>query len=391
MFSKFRNFLSRHKRKFIVTGVVAGGSILLWRFAKRKFIEFQEEQTRQIFEKTRRLQHFESTERACNQTIKSMAQSLCESILAGVNTEIVLEQLRNNPEKKLELWEELKVLSFTRVTALVYGISMLVITLRVQLNLLGGYLYKDTTLPEKVVTQELQAQYLSLVEHLLKDGMANLIEIIEKNIRKTLGKYNLKKPLTISDTEQLLWTIQATVNSDIEAHRGIVQFVMPKTISADNEVLTKMFAETLDLLESEEVTEIFFNSISNGLSTVTDEISDFYLPNDHVRHELMGKLRGPNGMKTEGASIKEIVELAGSRSEGPSTSVKPGPDAGFNNINRISMPLAKIIPIVNGLASKSCLNGTAGKQSLATSLVTLYTISEKMKILGVNIYEVFCN
>jgi peroxin-3 len=384
-----------------VTGIVAGGSVLLWNYAKKKLIEYQEEQTKELFERTKRLQHFESTERACNQTVKAIAVSLCDTIhQSTINTERVLEQLRSNPENKLELWEELKILSFTRITAQVYGISMLVVTLRVQLNLLGGYLYKDSTQTEKVVTQEIQAEYLSLIEHLLKDGLSNLIEIIEKNISKILGKHNLKDKFTIADIEQLLWSIQATINSDIEAHKGIVQFVMPKTMNSDNELLNKMFSETLDLLESEEVTEIFFNSISNGLSTVTDQISDFYSPNDTA---ITNRLRGGgsarlNGIK-EGATIEEIVEMAGARnSSNPSTSkssINVEKSVGFNNINRISLPLAKIIPIVNGLASKTYTNhatsSQTGKQNLTTALVTLFIISEKMKILGVNVYEVFCN
>lgn len=58
------------------------------------------------------------------------------------------------------------------------------------------------------------------------------------------------------------------------------------------------------------------------------------------------------------------------------------------DINSVESPLAKLIPIVNGLASKH-FSESAKPQSLATSLVILFLVSDKIKILGANVYEVF--
>lgn len=113
VFSKIRNFLSRNRTKFIVGGVLITSSVLLMRYAQQKLREWQEREAREFFERTRRQQHFESTERTCNQTILNLMATLNEAARI-VNTEEVVEELRKKPENKVELWEKLKVWFYTR-------------------------------------------------------------------------------------------------------------------------------------------------------------------------------------------------------------------------------------------------------------------------------------
>lgn len=109
VFSKIRNFLHRHRNKFIIGGVVVTSSVLLMRYAQQKLREWQEKEAKEFFERTRKQQHFESTERTCNQTILSLMTTLNEALAKAVNTEQVVEELRKKPENKVELWDKLKV------------------------------------------------------------------------------------------------------------------------------------------------------------------------------------------------------------------------------------------------------------------------------------------
>ena len=47
------------------------------------------------------------------------------------------------PDNKVTLWENLKVVSFSRLVAGVYACSLLVVFLRVQLSVLGGCMFLD--------------------------------------------------------------------------------------------------------------------------------------------------------------------------------------------------------------------------------------------------------
>lgn len=109
VFSKFRGFLYRHRNKFLIGGIVVTGSVLLTRYAQQRLREWQEREAREFIERARKQQHFESTERTCNQTILNFANHLHDSVSRVANASDIVEELRANPENKVELWERLKV------------------------------------------------------------------------------------------------------------------------------------------------------------------------------------------------------------------------------------------------------------------------------------------
>lgn len=130
---------------------------------------------------TRKKQHFESTERTCNQTILSLSKIVNENILSSLDTELIVHELQENPENKLALWEQMKVMIFTRICVIVYALSILQVTLRIQLNIIGGYLYRDSVCEDDpLIDGELQAKYLSLCHHFVGPGIEDLIKQIEK-------------------------------------------------------------------------------------------------------------------------------------------------------------------------------------------------------------------
>lgn len=109
IFSKIRGFLSRHRNKIVVGGIIISGSILLTRYAQHKLREWQENEAREFLERTCKQQHFERTEFNCSQTVVCLMGSLIEAVAKAVNTEEIIEELRKKPENKVELWDKLKV------------------------------------------------------------------------------------------------------------------------------------------------------------------------------------------------------------------------------------------------------------------------------------------
>lgn len=61
---------------------------------------------------------------------------------------------------------------------MIYVTVVLVVALRIQLNILGGYLFKEPI----AISTEVQQKYLSLCNHLLDDGLMKLKTIIEKEV-----------------------------------------------------------------------------------------------------------------------------------------------------------------------------------------------------------------
>lgn len=377
MYSTLKNFLNRHRRKFLITGVVVAGGMLTLRYAQRKLIEYQEAKAREFFERTRRTQHFESTERTCNQAIMGLAPNLIERILKNLNTDSIVADLRNNPGDKIVLWNKLKVMAISRLCALVYACSMLVITFRVQFNILGGYLYKDAINNKDLVTTELQQNYVALIQHFLSDGCDSLCQLIEKKVEQILASYDLSRQLTLTETEQIFCSIQMAINSDAnDPSTHLANYVYPNELPASTSyaLFEKMYHETVDMLESNDVSTLNANNVSRGFSIVMDNIADFYFK------PMNGMAVTENGI-TQNQITNKTTDVA-TISEASTSESLP-------NINAISIPIPKLIPVINGLA-KQQFSSTNQPPGLSTSLVTLYLISEKVKILGANVYEVFC-
>lgn len=72
----------------------------------------------------------------------------------------------------------MQLMVFTRASSLIYVSVMLVITLRIQLNILGGHLFRDVT----SISQELQEKYLSLCHNLLDGGIKLISSLVEKQV-----------------------------------------------------------------------------------------------------------------------------------------------------------------------------------------------------------------
>ncbi|KAI8037711.1 peroxisomal biogenesis factor 3 [Drosophila gunungcola] len=380
MLSRLQDFLSRHRRKFIVTGVLVGGTIFAARYAQRRFVEFQEKQAREFFERTRRMTHFESTEKTCNQVILGMGEEMCQAVLRECSTDELLEQLRQNPKNKLELWEEMKIVAFTRLATYVYASSMLVIALRVQLNLLGGYIYRDIMTEQKQVTDELKQQYLSLIRHFITEsGIRDLARYIRSQVIAVIKAMPLSQQLSLNDLEQLFWSLQMAINADTrrDPNSRMSKYLLPSQNPSHSPMLQKMFNETLDLLESEDAIGVCSHNVSRGFVLACDAIAESM--GETLQHMPQAELQ------TQQDNLK-FNQAGCSRSN--SSKSQNVENNNLLNINRVLMALAKLIPIISGLTSRG-FDSTARPHNLPTQLLTFYVVAEKTKTLGANVYESF--
>ncbi|XP_068143049.1 peroxisomal biogenesis factor 3 [Drosophila tropicalis] len=394
MLSRLQDFLSRHRRKFVVTGLLVGGSFFAARYAQRKLVEYQERQAREFFERTRRMHHFESTERTCNQVILGMGEEMCQAVLKECSTVELLEQLRQNPKNKVELWEKIKIISFTRLATFVYASSMLVIALRVQLNLLGGYIYRDIMTGEEQITDELKQQYLSLIRHFIaEDGLRELVRYIRSQVLVVIKSMPLTRQLTLNDLEQIFWSLQMAINADTrrDPNSRLSKYLLPTTHSNFSPLLQQMYNETLDLLESEDAMAVCSHNVSRGFVLACDAIAESM--GETLQHLAPGEVKQQPSSAQAEQTLKFNQSSSSKSNSVPNTNPNQqgSPTAENNNllnINTVLMALAKLIPIISGLTSKG-YDSKARPHNLPTQLLSFYVVAEKCKTLGANVYETF--
>lgn len=124
---------------------------------------------------------------------------------------------------KVQTWEQLKLLSFTRLICIIWLVPLLDLLLRVQLNILGRHLFLESHLLDRAaaqawvqtangprrVTKRAQELFLEVAHYLPERGTAVVGERIYKAVEDALGDTKLDRTLTASQLLDCLSAIHA--------------------------------------------------------------------------------------------------------------------------------------------------------------------------------------
>ncbi|XP_028909404.1 peroxisomal biogenesis factor 3 [Ornithorhynchus anatinus] len=359
------NFLKRHRRKCIFVGTFLGGVYLLGKYGQKKIKEIQEREAAEYIAQARRQYHFESNQRTCNMTVLSMLPALRDALMQQLNSESLTALLKSRPSNKLEIWDDLKIISFTRSIVAVYSTCMLVVLLRVQLNIIGGYIYLDNAAVGKNGTMllappDVQQQYLSSIHHLLGDGLTELITVVKQAVQKILGSVSLKHSMSLLDLEQKVKEIRKITEEqkppswvDTTGPRSLLcHYMMPDEetplatqacgLTAGDVTTIKLLNETRDMLESPDFSTVLNTCLNRGFSRLLDNMAEFFRPTEQ---DLQRK-------------------------------------DSMNSLSSVSLPLAKIIPIINGQVHAVC-------SETPSHFVQDLLMMEQVKDFAANVYEAF--
>ena len=176
------NWVKRNRRKLAVGGVVVGGLYLVGKVAETQYLKYREEENRKLLEKLRKDNQFSSTEHTCVATLSSLFPVLRHVIESNLDTETITTLLRENrnmsTEEKMTHWTQLKVISVSRCLVLVIGGVYLSVMLRVQLNILAGYLYQqqqqqsnhNNNIKNGSLSKDVQENFVSICHNFVSSG-----------------------------------------------------------------------------------------------------------------------------------------------------------------------------------------------------------------------------
>ena len=394
MFSRVKDFLYRHRRKFLVGGVIVGGAALLSRYAERKLLEWHDQQTRALLEKQKKRQHYENTYRTSNATVMSLSGSMKEVLARELDAETLLQAMKEQPQHKRNIWEQLKVVGFSRAISSVYIASLVGAAIRMQLMLLGGYTFGDLVhsghagLP---ISQTLQQKYLTAVHFLVEEGIPKLVQHITQVVTHIVTGIPLNRALTLTQLEAIFHEIRLVIAGENTPHcdnqgrrqkvepwsKYVLQLpVPPDGESEEEKVLYNMLIETSDILDSEDFSTVMDTLIQHGFNVLLDRMADFY-PVPKVQQE------------TDDSTEKWVDNV--SRDLDPSLTPDSddkvaGPHTGTPNypsfMSSSSVPVAKLVPVLSGIVH-AALSPTPGQ------LLQKVLTNDRLDSLGANVYEAF--
>ncbi|XP_029640000.1 peroxisomal biogenesis factor 3-like isoform X1 [Octopus sinensis] len=364
MFDCFRKFVKRHQRKLVFMGVLSSGVFFGLKYVQYKVAEFRVKEARANAIYARKQHHFTSNQKTCNCTALSMLPNLRECLLNAIDTETLTRQLKISPENQLQIWNQLKLLSFTRTISAVYLCSMLALLLRVQLNVIGAYIYRDKFI-EKTSdiesetdgpTLDIQERLLAVVEHLLGEGLRTLSEHVKSAVTKAIGIISLKEKLTSQRVQNIIHQVRFAVECDCDAgptgtpscHK-LATFILPpedkpdvvlSSRSSEDILFNKMLSEIRDIVESDDFHTVLFFCFDLGFMHLNEKLSEnFSVP--YTAHP-------------------------------PSRA----------NLSEVEIPMAKFIPIINKQVYHLCSN-------TPNRFFQKLLMMNKMTDLAANIYEAF--
>lgn len=294
-----------------------------------------------------------------------MLPNLRESINKELNSDSITHLLQSSPPNKMSLWEQLKIITMTRIMIVVYGCCLLSLLLRVQLNVVGGYLFLDSLgqkslqtqstearSKQQTIPQNVQEKYLSRIGYFLKQGIFDLCAFVRHAVAKEVSGISLKELMSIDYVQGVLNAVRERVECGrMEMCQGpptlpLVQYLLPGEKVPDIEVKTdeeeicdKLDKETRDILESPDFHLVLQESLERGFTRVMDTLADHYRLKMNAENPHIG-------------------------------------------LYEVTMPCAKLLPVLESVLDNMLCDAP-------NPFVQELLLLEQMKNLAANIYEAF--
>lgn len=376
------NWVKRNQRRLVVGSAVVGGLYLVGRVAECQLIKNQELETQKLLEKARKQNHFSATESTCTHTLAALFPTLRKLVEEKLDSDRITAILRGKPsaEDKIEFWNELKVIALSRCVVLVVGGVYLSVMLRTQLNILAGYLYQQeiaggpnllnnnhVDVQKGKISNDLQEKFLNICTFFVSEGVEKLCAAVSEIVKRCTSKISLNQKLSLVDLEAVLNDIFENCKT-LETDRNIFNnpgiFFLPNSENflsdihpSDQGLLKQMFAETLDVMDSEDSISMAQLVCKQGLGHTVDRIAEYYA----------------------------AIGLSGTSNTSPPANPENKNslhDSGFVSPANVSLPLAKLIPILTAQIRVPSDEEDAWLIHLQEN--------PAIKLLGANVYEAFC-
>ncbi|VVB00874.1 unnamed protein product [Arabis nemorensis] len=301
-----RGLWRNHRRKVFVTVGCLGSGYLLYRLYNshtRRLADLERElaheRENEELIKTQMKAHFENIQMIVDSTTLPHAmQYLSIRISEEIDVSNVMERLNKgkgmlSSSEKLQLWDELKILSFTRMVLSLWSVTMLSLYIRVQVNILGRHLYVDTAraLGSSHLLEELdlidrddEQKFLSSADYLVTNAMLSLILDMQAAVKEVLKGKQLKDVITTRVFQETVLRIVDVFMSTGSPHHWIDYLMMPRDIrlsrntsgsSQSDETVTKfhqLMFETREVLTSTDFTNIVEISLKRFTDALVEEM-----------------------------------------------------------------------------------------------------------------------
>ncbi|KAJ3022359.1 peroxin [Thoreauomyces humboldtii] len=374
-----QGFASRNRRKFYWLGGTVGSGYMLLKYAQWKWAEYQQKRDLEQTAKSNVKRRFEQNLQDCTFAVGSLLPTLGENLFEKLNVELITAKLQQSRQaksvlepgedsaaetaeaverqkrQKIELWQELKILSFTRTIASVYLVTLLIVFTHLQLNLLGRFFYLDSVMAfsqvdreqvikgsvgsttgsggRKGVSDRTERKYLTFSWYVLNVGWRQCVERVQTAVEKVVGSMSLKESITYDSMIEIIGKVRQQVEHDADGNfsESISSFLLPKEGSEEEVLraggadedgfnmdadLTDLLNETRDFLDSPDFRRVVTSCFDEAFDLLFKQIrptfhveQSYEIPKSAVVEVAEGD--APVAQETTSAPRGKVLPLAG--------------------------------------------------------------------------------
>lgn len=306
-----RDFWRRHKRKVYITLGAIGSGYALYKLydahtSRLRELEAEFEATRINDEriKAQLQEHFENIQMIGDTTtiphsISYLSIQVAEELDLSIITERLM-QAKGQPSslassEKLELWERLKILSFTRMVLSLWSMTLLSLYVKVLVNILGRHLYIDTarglqgsySLEEADLIESAdEHKFLAMADFLATNALPALICDMQAAAVESLKSKHLKDIFDTTTLQNTIMQIFSTFMSTGKPHIW-VDYLMPGDpnlqipaasssggVSSADAKFDQLMQEARVVLSSDEFINVVEMSLKAVVEAVVEEVNE---------------------------------------------------------------------------------------------------------------------
>lgn len=281
------NFIKRHKKKLAVFGVVsaigAGGLYLLNKYVDYKIAEQKEAERQEKLRFLMKQQQFAHSQNIAEKTLSGALLPALKQVLSQcLSTETILQELKQD-SANVELWQQLKLLTFGKCSAWIVCSVLTEILTRIQLHLLTGYNVQNNN----HLTEKLQQQFMKLTELFINNKVQHWVESDLLSVLKPIIdlKADLKEDFNVLKIQdifnQILVSLQFKPSEFLICGNELNWTELEKE---EEKIMKALIMDLMDIVEHGNFENVMRNCFEFKLSLLLDHIAQD-LPSGHLMEQ----------------------------------------------------------------------------------------------------------
>jgi len=291
--SSTMNFLNRNKTK--LASLVAAGSAgyYIYQYINDTSNQFEHGSSGSFVERKNNLvdEVFEEVTRKCSLT----SVSICKKIEAILDEEFssstILDQLNlcTDGDKKIELFNELKLTIFNRILSEVYSFSLFTGLWKVQISIVSAYVYLDLTNRTNFMEKTKQLEFLQLSSYFCDQGLYQLLDVVTKSVKETFGDINLDEEVDFTKILLMFAKCQDSIKNSIFSNESFIKdyFFQPNVGDTEDHFFKRLTQDLFEYLNTEDFKKCLEDSFVQGFIIIKDRILSRCLNKEKIKLALL--------------------------------------------------------------------------------------------------------